>query len=138
MAEREAARAGRHGFVDALVADRGADRGIARAEALGGGDHVGREREPVGREPAACAAHAGHDLVQADEEAVALAALGEPLPEALGRRVGGQGGRAHGLGEEGRDGIGPNLVENAVERLQAPARRSGRTATCSVECGAAP
>ncbi len=53
-----------------------------------------------------------------------LPALGQPLPEALGRRVAWQGGCADRLAEEGRHGLRAGLVQDAVERFEGrlPAR----------------
>ena len=45
-------------------------------------------------------------------------ALVETLPEQLRRGVAGERGRAHGLAEEGRDGLGPGLLQQAVELLE--------------------
>jgi hypothetical protein len=62
---------------------------------------------------------------------VALAALRESLPEALGRGVPRQGRAADRLAEEGRDGLSAGRLEHPVElvqrtvtrRVEAPARR---------------
>ncbi len=101
-----------------LAAEHAGERRVAGAEALPEGDDVGLERQLVGGEPRSRPAGAGDDLVEADEEAVALAALGEPFPEAGGRRVGRQRGRAHGLAEEGGDRLRPRLLDDTIELRQ--------------------
>ncbi len=118
VAEREAARSRGHRLIDAVVTDRRADRRVSGSQALGGRDDVGGERELAGRKPVAGAAHAGHDLVKADQEAVALAALGKPLPEALGRHVGRQRGRADHFGKERSHVLRAGLLECRVERCE--------------------
>ena len=64
--------------------------------------------------------HAGHDLVEAHEEAVTLAPLGKAFPEPPRRwGVGGQGRRrADGLAEERRDLLGTRLRERLVQGLE--------------------
>src|SRR6184192_2670809 len=96
MPERELARAFRDGVVHLLPAKHRADRRVARAETLRGGDDVGHQRQTFGSEPVTCASNACDDLVETDEEAVLLAAFGEAFPESLRRRVRGESGALMG------------------------------------------
>src|SRR4029077_7972650 len=106
------------GVVDVPADEHRSDRRVAGSEPLRGRDDVGDARSRRAGEPASRAADAGHDLVEAHEEAEALTALGEALPEAGRRRVGGQGGRAARLAEERRDGRRTGWLESAIERLE--------------------
>ena len=63
-------------------------------------------------------AHARHDLIEHDQEAVPGAPLVEPLPETLRGRIGGQGGRADRLAEVGRDGLRAGGLQGAVKRVE--------------------
>ena len=137
VAEREPARARGDRLVDVVVADHRADRRVAGAQPLGGGDDVGGERQLLGRKPVAGAADAGDHLVEADQKAVPVAALGEPFPEALRGHVGRQRGGADRLAEERRHVLGPDLARAPGRAPRAPARRWGRSATCSAGCAAA-
>ena len=118
VAQLEGARPARHGSEDGVAAEHRPDRHVAGPESLRDRDHVGLQRQLVGREPCSRAAHPGHDLVEADEEAMFAAALVETAPEGVGRRVRGQRRGAHRLAEEGRDGLGPGLLQHLVERRQ--------------------
>ena len=80
----ELARPVRERLVDVLRTEHRGERRVARAEPLAAGHDVGLDRQLLVREPAAGAADAGDDLVEADEESVALAALGESVPELVG------------------------------------------------------
>src|SRR5439155_27173134 len=102
MPERELARAFRDGVVHLLPAEHRADRRVARAETLRGGDDVGHEGQGFGGEPVAGASDACDDLVETDEETVSLAPLGEAFPESLRRRVRGESGGADGFAEVSR------------------------------------
>ena len=66
------------------------------------------------------------------------AALVEPAPERVGRRVAGERRGADGLGEERGDGAGPGLGQHAVEGVQAAwpdgSKRQLEGGMCS--CGA--
>src|SRR5205823_8446393 len=114
----ELARTVRERVVHVLPADHRSERRIAGAEPLAAADDVRHERQLLVREPAAGPPHAGHDLVEADEEAVLLPPLLEPAPELLRRRVGRIRRRTDRLAEEGRDG----LVEDTVERVEIARR----------------
>src|SRR5205823_5831190 len=114
----ELARAVRERVVDVLRADHRGQRRITRAEPLATADDVRHERQLLVREPAPGPPHAGHDLVEADEEAVFLPAFLEPAPELVRRRVRRIRRRTDRLAEEGRDG----LVEDTVERVEIARR----------------
>ena len=101
-----------------VPADQRSDGGVPGTEPLRRRDDVRHERQPLGGEPGAGAAHAGHDLVDADQEPVLVAALGKPLPEAVRRRVGGKGRRADRLAVEGRHRARAGLRERRVERRE--------------------
>ncbi len=106
------------GVVHLLVAQDRADRRVPRAEALRRRDDVRPARGRVPGEPVPGAADAGDDLVEADQEPVAVAPLGQALPETLGRRVRGEGGGADRLAEVRRHVLRPGGLERAVERVQ--------------------
>src|SRR5690606_38954438 len=90
------------------------DREVAGAEPLADGDDVRLERKLLVGEPAARSAHAGHDLIEADEEPVLAASLVEAAPESLGRGVGRLRSGADRLAGERGDGVA-GLVEQPVE-----------------------
>src|SRR5256885_14451413 len=87
VTEREPSRALGERLVHVVRAYDGADRGVARAKALRGGDDVRNERQLLGGKPLAAAADSGDDLVVADQESMAGAPLREALPETRRRRV---------------------------------------------------
>ena len=104
--------------VNVLAAEDGRQRRVTGAKTFADGHDVWLERDLVRGEPAADAAHAGHDLVEAHDEAVLLAALGEPVPEAVGWGVGGQRGGADRLAEERRHRVRAGLFQRSVELFQ--------------------
>src|SRR5581483_9484846 len=119
----ELARAVGERVVDVLLAEDRGEREIASPEPLPRAEHIRLERELLVGEPRPGPPHAGHDLVEADEEAVALAPLGQALPELRLGRPRRPRRRAHRLAEEGRDGLRPGLGEAAVELIE---RGTGR------------
>ena len=62
--------AGRHRLVHVLAAQDPGERGVAGREPLAERDDVRLERQRVAREPRSGSAEPGHDLVEADQEAV--------------------------------------------------------------------
>src|ERR1700680_4320641 len=101
-----------------LSAQHSSDGGVARAEAFGGGDYVRDDRETFSRKPVTSASNAGHDLVKADQEAMAIAALGQPFPEVRRRAVRGQGRGCDGFAKVRGHRFRPSLFEHLVESLQ--------------------
>ena len=129
MPQVELARPAIDRVVHVLPAEHPAERRVSGAEALADGHDVGLDRQLMGGEPRPGASHPGDHFVEADQEAVLRAPLGQPAPERFRRRVGGQRRCAHGLAEERRDRLRPGLVEESVELVAARLRPSGRTAT---------
>ena len=115
MSEVEEARAPFHGVVDVLLAQHRADRGIAGAQAFADRHDVRLDRQLLICEPASDAAHAGDHLVEADQKPVLLAALMEPEPELVGRRIRRQRRPADGLAEKGGDRLRTGLLQPLVE-----------------------
>src|SRR2546425_550235 len=76
VAVLEFARALGERVVDVLPAEHRREREVAGPEPLPRADDVRLDRQPLVCEPAPRPAHARHDLVEADEEAVPLAPLG--------------------------------------------------------------
>ena len=138
VAEREAPRAVRDRLVDMFAAERRADGGVARAEPLGRRDDVRHERKAVGCEPRPRSAHAGHDLVEADQEPVLLAPLGEAGPEEVGRAERGQGGAADRLAVERRDRLRAPPPRARGRAPREPACRSGRAGVSRAGCAGSP
>ena len=87
-------------------------------------DHVGRHAEAFGGEGVAEPAEAGDDLVEDQQDAVAVADRAQPLQIALGRRQ--HAGRAgHRLDDDGGDGRGVVQRDDAFElvgEMRAPFR----------------
>ena len=118
MAEREAPRALGERLVDVLADEDGTDRRVARAEPLRGRDDVRGARRGRPGEPAAGPPDPRHDLVEAHEEAVAIASLRESLPEPDGRRVARERGGADRLAEVRGDVLRTRLLQRPVQRLE--------------------
>src|SRR6202022_5132388 len=87
-------------------------------EPLGGGNDVRDDRQALCGEPVPGAADAGDDLVEADQEAVALATFGEAFPEPLRRTVGRECCSTDRLAEIRGHVFGTRGLERAVESLQ--------------------
>src|SRR5205823_8644040 len=120
VAEVEVARAAIDRVVHMLFAQHRADRRVARAQALAERDDVRLDRQLLVGEPAPGPAHPGHDLVEADEEAVLLAALSQPTPELGRRRISRSRGAADRLAEERGHAVRACLLEPRVELVQHP------------------
>ena len=118
VTEREPPGAPSDRFEHVVPHEHRADRRVAGSETLRGRDDVGCALCLRRREPAACSPHAGHDLVEAHEEAVTLAPFGEPFPKPERGRAARERCRAHRLGEERRYGLGAGFLERLVERLK--------------------
>ena len=124
VAEGEAARALGERLVHVLADEDRADRRVARAEPLRGRDDVGDAGRRRPREPPTGPSDPRHDLVEAHEEAVAVAPLGEPFPEPNGRRVAGERGGADRLAEVRGDVLRTRLLQRPIQRLER--RLAGR------------
>ena len=98
------------GVVNLRRAQHRSEGSVAGSQPLSHADDVGRDGHLVRGEPRSHPSHAGDDLVEADQEAVPLAPLSKPLPEAGRRRIPGQSRGAHRLAEEGRHTLRPRLL----------------------------
>src|SRR3981081_1692773 len=116
MAERELPGAGRDRFVNMAPAQHSPDGGVAGAQALGGGDDVGDDRQALGGQPVAGPAAPGPDLGEADQKAVLVAALRKAFPESPWRAVSGERGGADGLAEVGGHILRTGGFERSVQR----------------------
>ena len=107
----------------------GAERQVARGQALGAGDDVGLDAEHVlGREPVAEPAEGGDHLVGDVEHVVAAADLEAALMVARGRDDHAARGQDR-LGDEGGDPVGAGVADGVLEvaRLaRRPIRRGSR------------
>ncbi len=88
-----------------LAGGHGAERQVARGEALGQGHEVGVGAELLKAEPGAAAPEAGDHLVVDDEDVAGLAGLADHRP-VLGRRRDHAAGADHRLAEHGADVLG--------------------------------
>ena len=117
MAMREEACPVDEGLIDAGAGDGRADRLVASPQPLGHGDDVGHDAFLVGGEQRPAAAHAAHDLIGDEQDAMAVT----DLPDAAEVAIDG-GDRPHGctnhrLRDEGRDGLGPGAQDLALDSV---------------------
>ena len=87
---------------------------------LPGGHDVGTHPPVVDAEPAACAAHAGHDLVGDHQHSVATADLDDDRPVVLARHGGAEGRAGHRFRDEGGDRVRGRLRDHALELGRVP------------------
>ena len=112
------------------LADRGrrqhrADRLVTGAEPLGDRDEVGIDAILLAGEQAAGAAHAAHDLVQNQKDAVAVAERADAGEVAGQRRYGAERRPDDRFGDEADDGLGPDPENCILQLAQQPLDISG-------------
>ena len=103
----------------------GAQRHIARGDALGQAPHVGVHTPEPGAKHLAGAAEAGHHLVGNQQHAMTVAHRADQRPVVLGRHDD-AAGALHRLGDEGGHGVGALEDDLALQQLGAePAQFGG-------------
>ncbi len=104
--------------------DHRAQRYGAGRDALGHGHDVGDDVPVLAGEPAACAPEADHDLVEDQQDAVAVADLADRPQVAVGRHEDAVRPR-HRLHEDGGDGVRPLVLQDLLEVRAAGTDRTG-------------
>ena len=97
--------------------DHAADGDVAGVDALGEGDQVGPDVVRVEREPLARTPEARHDLVEDQEDPVAVADLAR-AGEVAGRRDHDPRGPGDRLEQDGRDALGPLGLDRPLEVVE--------------------
>ena len=106
---------------DLGTGDDRADRQVPGAEALGAGDQVRIEVEPLAGEPGAHPAVARDHLVGDEQHVVAPADLADGVQVSLRRRVD-AAGTDHRLAEERRDPVVPEHLDGLLQRRRVVPR----------------
>ncbi|CUR59731.1 hypothetical protein NOCA2670019 [metagenome] len=99
--------------------DHGAQRGVARGDALGAGDDVGLVAVALGGEHVTETAEGADDLVADQEDVVLVADLTDPL-EVAGRRRETAAGVLHGLEEDRSDRVGAFELDGLGDPVGRP------------------
>ncbi len=107
---------------DRLVREHCADRLVAGAQALGHGHDVRRHALLPDRVHAAGAAHAAHDFIGDEQDAVPVADIAHALEVARRGRDRAAGGAHHRLGDESDDGVRPGLDDGRFEFVEQAGR----------------
>ena len=116
------------GVADAAVGDAAAEGEVSAGDAFGEGDDVGLGVDDLGAEPFAETSEAGDDLVEDEDDAVAVADLSDHGPVVFGRHDTTQRLRNR-LPDDGRYRVGPfaddGLLDGERGELPALLRRRG-------------
>ena len=107
------------GVDDAGSDEECAERGVSAGNSLSGEDDVGLEIPVLAGERFACAAHAGHDFVGDEKDAVAAADFGDSGGVAIDGGCGSERGADDWFEDEGGDSGGVARTEKNFEVIGA-------------------
>jgi len=105
---------------DFVLHEERADRRITAAEPLCDRHEIGRNSFLLARVQRTRAPHAAHDLVENQQDTMAVADFPYPLKIAGNRGHRTQGGANHGLGNKGHDVLAAELPDLCIELLGQP------------------